>query len=158
MFAQLIFSCQVKVGQKLDVSHLPPEESNPHVLRAGWSIDASSLSLGEEPKSWGYGGTGKKSVNSKFENYGCNFSTGNVIGCFLEFEPGMMVRMAFTVDGKLQGNAYKFPVRDIGDAALFPHIYTKNLAFEVGFNVRLDSVDTFQFSECEWNFRFYCVQ
>lgn len=127
----------MKIGEKLNVSHLPPEESNPHVLRIGWSVDASSLCLGEELKSWGYGGTGKKSVNCKFENYGRAFSAGDVVGCYLEFEPGMMVRMAYTVNGQLQGNAYKFSVREIGDAALFPHVYTKNLPFEVSRTLRL---------------------
>lgn len=37
---------------------------------------------GEEPFSYGYGGTGKKSTNSRFENYGDKFAENDVIGCF----------------------------------------------------------------------------
>lgn len=38
---------------------------------------------GEEPFSYGYGGTAKKSLNSKFENYGETFGENDVIGCFI---------------------------------------------------------------------------
>ena len=31
----------------LNVGHLPPDEKNPHVVRIGWSVDDSSLQLGE---------------------------------------------------------------------------------------------------------------
>lgn len=37
---------------------------------------------GEEPFSYGYGGTGKKSTSSRFENYGDKFAENDVIGCF----------------------------------------------------------------------------
>lgn len=40
------------------------------------------LPSGEEPFSYGYGGTGKKSTNSRFENYGDKFAENDVIGCF----------------------------------------------------------------------------
>lgn len=36
------------------------------VCRVGWSVDDAGLQLGEEAFSYGYGGTGKKSVNSLF--------------------------------------------------------------------------------------------
>lgn len=39
--------------------------------------------LGEEPFSYGYGGTGKKSCNSKFENYGEPFAENDIITCLL---------------------------------------------------------------------------
>lgn len=41
------------------------------------------LPSGEEPFSYGYGGTGKKSTNSRFENYGDKFAENDVIGCFV---------------------------------------------------------------------------
>ncbi len=38
---------------------------------------------GEEPFSFGYGGTGKKSSNCKFEDYGEKFSENDIIGCYI---------------------------------------------------------------------------
>lgn len=38
---------------------------------------------GEEAFSYGYGGTGKKSSNCKFEDYGEKFGENDVIGCFI---------------------------------------------------------------------------
>lgn len=39
--------------------------------------------IGEEPFSFGYGGTGKKSSNCKFEDYGEKFSENDIIGCYI---------------------------------------------------------------------------
>ena len=49
------------------MSHLEETEQHPHVLRVGWSTDECNFTLGEEPKSYGYGGTGKSSTNLKFK-------------------------------------------------------------------------------------------
>ena len=72
---------EVIIDSNNDVSHLD-NESCPNVLRCGWSIVSASMQLGEEPYSWGYGGTGTKSVNCKFTKYGLTFGVGDVIGCF----------------------------------------------------------------------------
>ncbi|DAA28709.1 TPA: heterogeneous nuclear ribonucleoprotein U-like 1-like [Bos taurus] len=56
---------------------------DPHVVRIGWSLDSCSTQLGEEPFSYGYGGSGKKSTNGRFENYGDKFAENDVIGCFI---------------------------------------------------------------------------
>lgn len=42
-----------------------------------------SVSLGEELFSYGYGGTGKKSTNCKFENYGETFTENDIITCLV---------------------------------------------------------------------------
>ena len=73
---------EVVVDSNNDVSHLD-NESCPNVLRCGWSTVSASMQLGEEPYSWGYGGTGTKSFNCKFTQYGQRFGVGDVIGCFL---------------------------------------------------------------------------
>lgn len=49
---------------------------------AGLTCLCLFLPSGEEPFSYGYGGTGKKSTNSRFENYGDKFAENDVIGCF----------------------------------------------------------------------------
>ena len=73
---------EVVINRNQDVSHLEKEQC-PNVLRCGWSVATASMQLGEEPLSWGYGGTGNKSVNCKFARYGRPFSVGDVIGCYL---------------------------------------------------------------------------
>ena len=40
----------------------------------------------KEDKSFGYGSTGKKSWNRKFDDYGEEFAEGDVIGCLLDRE------------------------------------------------------------------------
>ncbi|CAE1331790.1 HNRNPUL1 [Acanthosepion pharaonis] len=77
---------EVKVGEELNVNHLPSEEQNKHVVRVGFSTDATSLQLGEEPLSHGYGGTGKASTDCKFKDYGEKFGTGDVITAYLDWE------------------------------------------------------------------------
>ncbi|XP_064092995.1 heterogeneous nuclear ribonucleoprotein U-like protein 1 isoform X2 [Macrobrachium nipponense] len=57
----------VKVLDCLPVPHLEEDEQHPHVVRVGWSIDEAGLTLGEDPFSYGYGGTGKASTNLKFK-------------------------------------------------------------------------------------------
>lgn len=42
-----------------------------------------AYTLGEESFSYGYGGTGKKSSNCKFEDYGQKFGENDVIGCYI---------------------------------------------------------------------------
>lgn len=41
------------------------------------------LVVGEEPFSFGYGGTGKKSENCKFADFGEKFGENDVIGCYI---------------------------------------------------------------------------
>lgn len=122
------------------VEHMPTDfgddhqETNPHVVRVGWSIDESSFQLGEEPYSYGYGGTGKYSKNNKFVNYGESFGEGDVIGALLDLD-AKPPSMSFTKNGKWLGVAESlagFPV-GVKERALFPHILSKNSKFTVNF-------------------------
>ena len=56
---------------------------HPNILRVGWSVQKTSLQLGEEPLSYGFGGTGKISTNCQFQNYGKSFIVNDVVGCYL---------------------------------------------------------------------------
>ena len=73
---------EVRIDSNNDATHLE-NETCPNVLRCGWSVASATMQLGEEPFSWGYGGTGMKSLNCKFAKYGQQFGVGDVIGCFL---------------------------------------------------------------------------
>lgn len=57
---------EVKCEDNLPVPQLE-DEQHPHVLRVGWSVDEAGLTLGEDPLSYGYGGTGKASTNLRFK-------------------------------------------------------------------------------------------
>ena len=104
-----------------------------HVLRVGWSTNNAGIALGEEENTFGYGGTGKKSTGGKFEDYGCEFKEGDVVGAFLEITDSEAV-MSFSVNGADQGECFRIPKSSIGsDFGLYPHIYVKNVEFMVNF-------------------------
>ncbi|XP_078517180.1 heterogeneous nuclear ribonucleoprotein U-like protein 1 isoform X2 [Lissotriton helveticus] len=124
---------EMKILEEIAVKHLPASEPDPHVVRIGWSLDSCSTQLGEEPFSYGYGGTGKKSQNSKFENYGEPFAEHDVIGCYLDFESKNGVEMIFTKNGKSLGPAYKIKKETLSGKALFPHVLVKNCSVEFNF-------------------------
>ncbi|KAF1540758.1 Heterogeneous nuclear ribonucleoprotein U-like protein 1, partial [Eudyptes schlegeli] len=128
-----------QVNEEISVKHLPSTEPDPHVVRVGWSLDSCSTQLGEEPFSYGYGGTGKKSTNCKFENYGETFAENDVIACLVDFECGEEVEMSFMKNGKWLGVAYRVRKELLGGRALFPHVLVKNCAIEFNFGQREDT-------------------
>ncbi|XP_069631155.1 heterogeneous nuclear ribonucleoprotein U-like protein 1 isoform X2 [Haliaeetus albicilla] len=130
---------EMKVNEEISVKHLPSTEPDPHVVRVGWSLDSCSTQLGEEPFSYGYGGTGKKSTNCKFENYGETFAENDVITCLVDFECGEEVEMSFMKNGKWLGVAYRVQKELLGGRALFPHVLVKNCAIEFNFGQREDT-------------------
>ncbi len=77
---------EVTLEEELPVD-FEEEEKNvggcPHVTRVGWSHDFTDLQLGEVDNSWGYGGTGKKSVDRQFREYGRKFAVGDTVTCYL---------------------------------------------------------------------------
>ncbi|NWX05657.1 HNRL1 protein, partial [Caloenas nicobarica] len=123
----------VQVNEEIPVKHLPPTEPDPHVVRVGWSLDSCSTQLGEEPFSYGYGGTAKKSTDCKFENYGEPFAENDVIACLLA---GDTVELSFLKNGRWLGPAFRLRREDLGGRALFPHVLVKNCAVEFNFGQR----------------------
>nr|XP_056702054.1 heterogeneous nuclear ribonucleoprotein U-like protein 1 [Euleptes europaea] len=130
---------EMKINEEISVKHLPPTEPDPHVVRIGWSLDSCSTQLGEELYSYGYGGTGKKSTNSKFENYGETFTENDVITCLVDFECGDDIEMSFMKNGKWLGVAYRLRKETLGGRALFPHVLVKNCSIEFNFGQREDA-------------------
>ncbi|XP_057684810.1 heterogeneous nuclear ribonucleoprotein U-like protein 1 isoform X1 [Corythoichthys intestinalis] len=124
---------EMKINEEIPVKHLPSSEPNPHVVRIGWSINHSSTQLGEEPLSFGYGGTGKKSSNCKFADYGEQFGENDVIGCYIDFEQGEEVEMGYSKNGVALGVAFKTTKEELAGRALFPHVLVKNCAVEFNF-------------------------
>lgn len=137
---------EVKIVQHLDVNL--EDEPSPHVVRVGWSTQETSMQLGEELNSFGYGGTGKISTDCHFRDYGCRFKEGDVIGSFLDME-SRPATISYTVNGKDQGVAFEVKHSTLGERPLFPHVLTKNCSFHVNFGDRLEG----QFSNHRSNHR-----
>lgn len=75
---------EVRIDANQPTEHLE-NEFCPNALRIGWSVNDSSLQLGEEAFSFGYGGTGKISSECKFRDYGIPFGVGDVVSTYLVF-------------------------------------------------------------------------
>lgn len=76
------------------------------LCRVGWAAPASSLELGTEKGSWGYGGTGRRSHAGAFEPYGRPYGLGDVVGAALDWQAR---RLSFYLNGKDLGVAYDLP-------------------------------------------------
>jgi heterogeneous nuclear ribonucleoprotein U-like protein 1 len=141
---------EVKVLEHLNVDHLPREEPNPHSVRVGWSLNSTSLNLGEEPLSYGYGSTGQAAADNNFFDYGQTFGVGDVVTAYLDFESDPAV-LSFAKNGEDLGKSFEIEKEELGENALFPHILTKNAEFECNFGARegpyFPLKDSFKFLE-----------
>ncbi|XP_030599340.1 heterogeneous nuclear ribonucleoprotein U-like protein 1 isoform X2 [Archocentrus centrarchus] len=124
---------EMKINEEIPVKHLPSSEPDPHVVRIGWSLNHCSTQLGEEPFSFGYGGTGKKSSDCKFADFGEKFGENDVIGCYIDFDSGDEVEMGYSKNGVYLGVAFRTTKEALAGRALFPHVLVKNCAVEFNF-------------------------
>ncbi|XP_047449335.1 heterogeneous nuclear ribonucleoprotein U-like protein 1 isoform X2 [Mugil cephalus] len=124
---------EMKINEEIPVKHLPSSEPDPHVVRIGWSLNHCSTQLGEEPFSFGYGGTGKKSADCKFADFGEKFGENDVIGCYIDFDSGDEVEMGYSKNGVNLGVAFRTTKEELAGRALFPHVLVKNCAVEFNF-------------------------
>ncbi|TKS80680.1 Heterogeneous nuclear ribonucleoprotein U-like protein 1 [Collichthys lucidus] len=124
---------EMKINEEIPVKHLPSSEPDPHVVRIGWSLNHCSTQLGEEPFSFGYGGTGKKSADCKFADFGERFGENDVIGCYIDFDSGDEVEMGYSKNGVSLGVAFRTTKEALAGRALFPHVLVKNCAVEFNF-------------------------
>ncbi|XP_062241556.1 heterogeneous nuclear ribonucleoprotein U-like protein 1 [Platichthys flesus] len=124
---------EMKINEEIPVKHLPSSEPDPHVVRIGWSLNHCSTQLGEEAFSYGYGGTGKKSEDCKFADYGEKFGENDVIGCYIDFDGSEGVEMTYSKNGVALGVAFKTTKEELAGRALFPHVLVKNCAVEFNF-------------------------
>jgi len=99
------------------------------LCRVGFSTDQASLDLGTCPFGYGFGGTGKKSNNRQFDDYGGgSFGKADVIGCYLDLENA---EISFTKNGKDLGLAFAISRSQYKDN-FFPAVVLKNA--EMSFN------------------------
>ena len=100
------------------------------ISRVGWSTVAASLELGTDQHGYGFGGTGKKSNNRKFDSYGEPFGRGDIIGCYLSVGQGGG-KLGFSKNGKYLGDAYDLPPNKKGP--FYPTVCLKNAELQVNF-------------------------
>ncbi|CAD7927747.1 unnamed protein product [Amoebophrya sp. A25] len=103
------------------------------LCRVGWGASFAKLELGSDDKSFGYGGTGKKSWNRKFEDYGETFQSGDVVGCFLD-RSSEKAKISFSINGRPLGVAYELDVSQWERIGLKPHICGKGFNVECRFD------------------------
>ncbi len=84
--------------------------------------------LGEEPDSFGFGGTGRFSTNCKFDIYGETFGKGDVIAAMIDFEK-RPPSLSYSKNGRWLGVPKTLQRWQVGSRskALFPHILAKNV-------------------------------
>ncbi|CAJ0577455.1 unnamed protein product, partial [Mesorhabditis spiculigera] len=90
------------------------------LCRIGWATLGSSLNIGHDSLSFGFGGTGKISHKGKFDSYGESFTNNDVLGCYLDLDA---LKIGWTKNGKVFPTAFSLPntFRD-PSAALHPTI------------------------------------
>ncbi|XP_060521067.1 heterogeneous nuclear ribonucleoprotein U-like protein 2 [Cylas formicarius] len=127
-------------GGETDQSKKDPEsEPEPlptHLFRVGYSLQGTSLQLGECGHSYGYESSGKFVSDKQFRDYGVKFGVGDVIGTYANIDSDQLT-ITYTVNGVLQAVAVTLPLADLPqNFSLFPHLLTRNYAFEVNFGDR----------------------
>ncbi|XP_066153247.1 ATP-dependent RNA helicase Ddx1 [Euwallacea fornicatus] len=100
------------------------------LCRVGWSTLGASLDLGTDKFGWGYGGTGKKSHNRQFDNYGEAFGKNDVITCLLDLDKG---EVKFAKNGVDLGVAFA-GINVQGP--LFPAVVLKNAEMAFNFGIK----------------------
>ena len=107
------------------------EVTDDGLARFGFSSRFGALDgLGADAHSYGYGGTGKKSHNKSFEDYGEKFKKGDVVGCLLNIKGGVV---SFTKNGKSLGDAFRLSEQSAKCDGLFPAVCLKNAECVVRF-------------------------
>lgn len=84
------------------------------LCRIGWSTRQATHELGKDDHGFGYGGTGKKSFSSQFDDYGEPFGKEDTIGCYLDLDSfsvsysknGANLGKAFDISKRLQGSTF----------------------------------------------------
>lgn len=99
------------------------------LCRVGFSTSQASLDLGTCPHGYGFGGTGKKSNNRQFDEYGQAFGKADVLGCYLDLDHG---EIAYTKNGVDLGLAFSLKPQHLKQA-IYPAVVLKNAEMRFNF-------------------------
>lgn len=87
------------------------------------------MDLGTDRFSYGFGGTGKKSNNKQFDDYGEAFGISDVIGCLLDLD---RMEISFMKNGKNLGVAFTIH-NQMKNEAFYPAVVLKNAEMQFNF-------------------------
>eukprot|EP00401_Gymnodinium_catenatum_P028284 CAMPEP_0117530618 /NCGR_PEP_ID=MMETSP0784-20121206/38435_1 /TAXON_ID=39447 /ORGANISM="" /LENGTH=445 /DNA_ID=CAMNT_0005326965 /DNA_START=21 /DNA_END=1354 /DNA_ORIENTATION=- len=125
-----VYMYEVKVTENQSVKMPETKPQNQNILRCGFSQPLTSLFLGDTAEGWGWGGTGKKSHNNNFQDYGGSFRAGDVIGCVVDLDQGTI---SFLKNGEFMGVAFDNIPPAAAQTGMFPHLMMKNVKCKVNF-------------------------
>ncbi|KAK2834257.1 hypothetical protein Q7C36_014958 [Tachysurus vachellii] len=128
--------CEVKYVKRLSAATPTCVNPEPHVLRVGWSVDGSSLQLGEDELSFGFDGAGKAVTGGKTEDFGESFSEGDVIGCYAFISDCGETELSFSKNGLFLGVAFRLAGSILAGRALYPHVLCKNCSVSLNLDPR----------------------
>lgn len=96
------------------------------LLRVGWAAHVSKRVIGNDARSFGFGGTAKKSTCGCFEDYGEEFQSisGVVVSCLIDRTKRDEQSISFCLNGRPLGVAFTLPP-EMADVPLFPAICGK---------------------------------
>ena len=129
------------VGRNKHMLYFECKVRSEGLLRVGLSTREANLDLGTDVHGYGFGSTGIKAHNNKFENYGDvdgerGFSKGDVIGCLIDYSKHVFGQISFVKNGVLLGKA--FDVKH--NKPLFPTVSLKNAFCELNFGSHFSDV------------------
>ncbi|KAM7000009.1 heterogeneous nuclear ribonucleoprotein U-like protein 2 [Tautogolabrus adspersus] len=123
---------EVRLERKLVTTELEKHaDMDLYGLRVGWSLANGSLLLGEDEVSFAYDGRGKKVSGGKEEDFGEQFSEGDIIGCYAFFSTDGAVELSFHKNGRFMGVAFCLGASVLSGGALFPHVLCKSCSFRL---------------------------
>lgn len=113
----------------------------PHIIRIGWSSAKSSLQLGEDKHSYGLESSGKFYANKTAVSTDATFKVGDVVRAFIDMTTHELI---YAINGTV---AFKYQIElseeeNSENFTLFPHVLTRNLAFEVNLGDKEEAMST----------------
>ncbi|KAK0408439.1 hypothetical protein QR680_003959 [Steinernema hermaphroditum] len=136
------YAFQVKIVECLSIKHVPFEETMPHDVRVGWSVDSGTSTmhvLGEAPNSFGFDMYGRTMQNFTFADYGEPLETGDIVTTVLNLRNRSI---DFYKNDTHLGTAFS-DIQIPQGLAMFPHVASKNCKVHVNFG-RLFGTDDFK--------------
>lgn len=102
------------------------ELHNEGLIRVGWATLTSKRNLGRDAKSFGYGGTAKKSHAGKYDDYGEMFQDkpGSIVSCLIDRTDPENQTISYCFNGQPLGVAFTIPA-ELAEEPLFPAICGK---------------------------------
>lgn len=98
------------------------------LCRVGWSTQSASLDVGTDRFSFGFGGTGKKSHNRQFDDYGEAFGMHDVLTCIIDLD---RFEISYLKNGQSLGVAFRI-ADNLKNETFYPSVVLKNA--EILFN------------------------